>query len=190
MNDTSRFTHDRRQLLGGLVGVLASASLAGCTDRSDSIDDSPDEDAGQSGESGSVDDTGSESEDGADADLDLREANVVDVEFERENGGYAFHVALHHDDEGEDGYANWWQVEALDGTRLGRRELLHAHDQQPFTRSETIEVPDDVTCVVVRGHDQAHEYGGRSMIVNLESGATRTVDQGADPQAVEEGDCP
>ena len=66
---------------------------------------------------------------------------------------------------GDDGYANWWQVERLDGSRLGRRDLLHAHSQQPFTRSETIDVPDDVTCVVVRGHDQTHEYGGVAMLV-------------------------
>lgn len=87
-------------------------------------------------------------------------------------------MTLHHDDEGEDGYANWWQVERLDGTRLGRRELLHPHSNQPFTRSNPIEIPNEVTSVVVRGHDQSHGDDGVAMIVNLDTGAMRSVDQG------------
>jgi hypothetical protein len=122
--------------------------------------------------------------------LDLREANVVDVAFEERDGAYAFDVTLHHDDDGEEGYANWWQVERLDGERLGRRELLHAHSRQPFTRSETIDVPGDVTCVVVRGHDQTHGYGGRAMLVDLASGELRAVDQGEERQSFDEADCP
>ena len=45
---------------------------------------------------------------------DLREANVTDVAIEDSNGGYRFSVTLFYDD-GEDGYANWWQVETPDG---------------------------------------------------------------------------
>ncbi|MFW6384911.1 MAG: hypothetical protein ACOCY7_02115, partial [Halodesulfurarchaeum sp.] len=122
--------------------------------------------------------------------LDLEEANVVDVSFERQNETYTFDVTLHHDDDGEDGYANWWQVEQLDGTRLGRRDLLHAHSTQPFTRAETIDIPADVTCVVVRGHDQTHEYGGLAIIVDLVSGETRTIEQGPDARSFDESDCP
>ncbi|RLM56741.1 hypothetical protein DVK02_09650 [Halobellus sp. Atlit-31R] len=125
-----------------------------------------------------------------DSTLDLREANVVGVAVEGEAGQYTFDVTLHHDDAGEDGYANWWQVERLEGTRLGRRELRHAHTQQPFTRSATIEIPPDVRCVVVRGHDQTHGYGGQSMIVNLETAETRAIAQGADPLGATERDCP
>lgn len=123
--------------------------------------------------------------------LDLREANVVGVEVSAEGDGrYRFDVTLHHDDDGEDGYANWWQVETLDGERLGRRDLLHAHSQQPFTRSATIDVPDDVDCVVVRGHDQTHEYGGQAMVVTLDSGATHAVQQGEAPDSFEDVSCP
>ncbi|SER42026.1 hypothetical protein [Natrinema salaciae] len=163
----------RRQLLGGLAGVLVSGLLAGCSDSSDSTDDAS---------------PGSDAE--PETDLDLREANVVEVAFEGDSDAYTFDVTLHHDDEGEDGFANWWQVERLDGTRLGRRELRHAHAQQPFTRSETIGVPDDVTCVVVRGHDRTHGYGGQLMLVNLESTATQSVNQGSDPRPIDETDCP
>lgn len=100
-----------------------------------------------------------------------------------------FDVTLYHDD-GEEGYADWWQVERLDGTRLGRRDLLHAHGTREFTRSATVETPEDVTCVVVRGHDQTHEYGGRAALVDPDSGATRFVEQGPEPRSFSASDCP
>ncbi len=111
------------------------------------------------------------------------------VSFEQSGTDYRFSVTLLHDDDGEDGYANWWVVESLDGTELGKRELLHAHSTQEFTRSETISIPEGTTCVVVRGHDQTHGYGGQAMLVNLETGATRAVEQGAEPQSFADATC-
>ena|GEM_PF-161787 len=122
--------------------------------------------------------------------LDLREANVTAVEFEESDGSYDFQVTLYHDDDGEDGYADWWQVESLAGEQLGRRELLHAHSTAPFTRSETIDVPAGTTCVVVRGHDQIHGYGGQAMLVNLDTGGAHAVDQGTEREGFDESDCP
>jgi hypothetical protein len=151
----------------------------------DTADSSTSDDVGTDGTSDAETTAGAGTDD-----LDLREANVVDVSFEEQNGTYTFDVTLHHDDDGEEGYANWWQVERLDGTRLGRRELLHAHSQQPFTRSETIEIPEEVTCVVVRGHDQTHEYGGLAIVVNLDSGETLLRDQGSERQSFDASDCP
>jgi hypothetical protein len=58
--------------------------------------------------------TTSEAAASGDTDLDLREANVVDVAFEGSGGSYRFDVTLYHDDDGESGYADWWQVETLD----------------------------------------------------------------------------
>ncbi|MDZ7745493.1 MAG: hypothetical protein U5K28_02830 [Halobacteriales archaeon] len=123
-------------------------------------------------------------------DLDLREANVVEVAFEATDEGYAFDVSLHHDDDGEEGYANWWQVERLDGTRLGRESCCTPSSEQPFTRSETVEIPDDVSCVVVRGHDQMREYGGVAAVVDIGDAAVRRVDQGSDPRSFDASDCP
>jgi len=124
-------------------------------------------------------------------DLDLREANVVGVEITAEGGeDYRFDVTLYHDDDGEDGYADWWQVETLDGEQLGRRDLLHAHSTAPFTRSETVAIPDDAACVVVRGHDQTHGYGGQAMTVAAPGGDTQAIQQGPERQPVAASDCP
>lgn len=163
----------RRRLLGGLA-VAAVGTLAG---RSDTSADSE--------STGDTESTGGEP-----SELDLREANVVGVEVTAQETGYEFAVELYHDDDGEDGYADWWQVEQLDGSQLGRRELLHAHSTEPFERSETIEIPAEVDCVVVRGHDQTHGYGGQAMLFTIESGTTRTVDQGSEPNAFADAECP
>lgn len=217
MDPTEPISRRRILLSHGSGGALAV--LAGCTDENTEIgngssngtgdrdgsedrngnSDDSDSDSGseseatdnetQSGSDDTDDSTGSETEESDDS-LDLREANVVDVSFEGQDGSYTFDVSLHHDDGGEDGYANWWQVERLNGTMLGRRDLRHAHSWQPFTRSETIEVPGDVDCVVVRGHDQTHGYGGLAAILRLDSGSYRTVEQGSEQQSFDTGDCP
>lgn len=111
------------------------------------------------------------------AEIDLKEANVMDVE----RIGDRFSVTLYHDDSGESGYANWWQIETLEGDRIVRRELLHSHGTQNFTRSDTVEIPDNTSKVVVRGHDQIHGYGGQTIIYNIETGEKRFVDQGSEP---------
>jgi hypothetical protein len=189
----------RRRLLA--LGVCCG--LTGCAAAPDRSSDATDSATGPEASTDSPQSTGSasteadrnrtpDSEGGstlADAEsqttddgLDLREANVVGVELDATDGSYRFSVTLYHDDDGEDGYADWWQVETLDGDRLGRRTLLHAHSTAPFTRSETIRVPDGVTHVVVRGHDQTHGYGGQAMVVAVGTGATEAVRQGTEPR--------
>jgi len=164
-----------------LLGAAAVTGLAGC--------------AGTDGQSGGRDGDADAGPTPTDAEpterkLDLREANVVAVAVDRRSDGYRFGVTLHHDDDGEDGYANWWQVETLDGERLGRRELAHPHGTREFTRSATVTVPDGTTCVVVRGHDQTHGYGGQAMLVNVETGAATAVRQGTDRASMAGRGCP
>lgn len=167
---------DRRRLL-----VVAAGLLAGCARQRPADATARTTTGGGTPATGTADERTPVAGD----DLDLREANVVGVAVEDEAEGYRFDVTLHHDDAGEPGYANWWQVETLDGDRLGRRELLHPHDRQPFTRSTTVEVPAGVACVVVRGHDETHGYGGVARIVNLETGETAVVRQGPERRAVD-----
>ncbi|MEF8849478.1 MAG: hypothetical protein V5A81_01655 [Candidatus Bipolaricaulota bacterium] len=118
-----------------------------------------------------------------DEQLDLAEANVMGVNYSRSGGDreLRFNVTLYHDDEGEDGYANWWQVETLNGVNLGRRDLLHAHGTREFTRSDTIRTPEETRYVIVRGHDEIHGYGGRAAIVDLNLEEIEFIDQGSDP---------
>ncbi|MWG36739.1 hypothetical protein [Halomarina oriensis] len=198
----------RRRLLGSVAAGVTV--LAGCADggesgattaadptvTTDPSVEGPTVTASGEGEQSSGGETPAESSRTGSAttttttDLDLREANVTAVTVDpTEEGSYEFSVTLYHDDSGEDGYANWWQVESLDGDRLGRRELLHAHGTQEFTRSATVEVPDG-DCVVVRGHDQTHGYGGQAMTVNVETGATRVVAQGSERRPVTTERCP
>jgi hypothetical protein len=168
------------------LAVGFAAALAGCSGDAGS-DDAPTE----SGETGSP--TGSPGTDDSTGTvgLDLREANVTGVEVDSGDGRrFDVDVTLIHDDGGEDGYANWWQVETLEGERLGRRDLAHPHGTREFTRGAEIEIPADVSCVVVRGHDQTHAYGGRAMLVDVDAGATTARRQGSDPADFSSIDCP
>jgi len=169
----------RRGYLASAVS-LVGVGVAGCTGSPETESPEPDETA-ETNRTEETDET-----EGTDEELDLREANVVAVEIESVDSGYRFDVTLYHDDDGEDGYANWWQVERRNGEQLGRRELAHAHGTQEFTRSATIDVPDGVETVVVRGHDQTHGYGGQAMLVTIATGETKAVQQGPDPQRFDE----
>ena len=110
-------------------------------------------------------------------DLNLQFANVTAVEFRQLSGGdYRFDVTLYHDDDGEaPQFADARQELDLEGRVLGERELLHSHGTQPFTRSETINIPEGIQVVLIRGHDMNHGYGGQGMQVDLETGETTPV---------------
>ncbi len=153
-------------MLTELSAVAGTAGLAGCTAT----------DARGPGRETTPPDTTTDDAATTAGELDLREANVTRVSVEPADGRFRLSVTLYHDDDGEDGYADWWQVETLDGERLGRRSLAHPHGTRPFTRSTTVELPTDR--VVVRGHDQTHGYGGRAAIVAIPDGAVEFVDQG------------
>ena len=65
-----------------------------------------------------------------------------------------FDVTLSHPDTGWEHYADGWRIELADGTVLGTRVLGHPHvNEQPFTRSDSIVVPNGVTEVFVRASD-------------------------------------
>ena len=167
----------RRRLLAS-VGLLA-VPAAGCTDDADTGAGTDDVDTDAMTPTDAEADDAAATDDetatptAAGDDIDLREANVTGVD----TGGddYRFSVTLIHDDDGEDGDADRWQVETLDGRRVGRRDLVHPHGTREFTRSETVSPPEGADCVVVRGHDRTHGYGGQAAVVALDSGVTRLV---------------
>lgn len=97
------------------------------------------------------------------------EADVLEVKIDAlGDGKYRFHVTVEHADDGWDHYADGWQVVGPDGNVLGTRELAHPHvEENPFTRSHVITVPEGVAEVTVRARDLVHGLGGEEVTVRL-----------------------
>ena len=84
----------------------------------------------------------------------------------RTDGRWDVHVAVFHNDEGWDHYANIWQVvDSATGKVIGERILAHPHDnEQPFTRSLIgLTIPGDVREVRIRSRCNLHDFGGREI---------------------------
>jgi len=70
---------------------------------------------------------------------------------------YQVSVTLEHADTGWDHYANRWDVLDEDGNVLGSRVLAHPHvNEQPFTRSLQVEIPESVKVVTIVASDSVH----------------------------------
>ena len=96
------------------------------------------------------------------------EVTAVDVKNEGDNK-YSFDVTVLHEDEGWKHYADKWDIVAPDNTVLDTRVLLHPHvNEQPFTRGlSSVKIPKTISKVTIRAHCSVHEYGGKSVTVNL-----------------------
>ena len=97
------------------------------------------------------------------------EADVVDGTLTPlGDNRYRVDATVRHDDTGWDHYADRWDVLAPDGTLLGSRELAHPHvDEQPFTRSLTLEIPAGVTRVTLVANDSVHGTGGATLELDV-----------------------
>lgn len=106
---------------------------------------------------------------GVPATLPAGEADVVEGVVTALGGGrYRIDATVRHDDTGWEHYANRWDVLAPDGTLLGSRELLHPHvDEQPFTRSLTLEIPAGIDRVTLVANDSEHGGGGASVELDV-----------------------
>ncbi len=103
-------------------------------------------------------------------------ADVTGVTVTGDPGAYTFAVTVHSGDTGCDGYADWWEVLALDGTLKYRRVLTHSHmSEQPFTRDGgPVPVgPSDV--VIVRAHRHPEGYAGAAWLGTVGGGFTAFV---------------
>ncbi|ERH07048.1 MAG: hypothetical protein J07HN4v3_02677 [Halonotius sp. J07HN4] len=123
---------DRRELLAAGGSLAVSTVLAGCSGaeqnepdgQTDAEAENHSNDEPVTTENESVTESDDEpttaenrTEPDNDDTLDLREANVVGVTVDDSGSATDFAVELRHDDAGEEGYADWWQVETLDGTQ-------------------------------------------------------------------------
>jgi hypothetical protein len=97
-------------------------------------------------------------------------AQVTDVlATQKSDGSWCFGTSVRHNDQGWDHYADGWQVTDLDGNEMAFRLLGHPHDnEQPFTRSQcNINIPSEISQVIVRAKCNKHGYGGKPFVVNL-----------------------
>ena len=91
------------------------------------------------------------------------EADVVDGKITvLGDGQFRIDATVLHEDAGWDHYVDRWDVLAVDGRILGSRELAHPHEnEQPFTRSLTLQLPEGVSVVMLQAHDSVHGLGGK-----------------------------
>ncbi len=97
-------------------------------------------------------------------------ADVLAVRVEREPAGtLRLEVTVRHADENWLHYADRWEVLTPAGAIVAVRPLLHPHlHEQPFTRSlGAVEVPSGIHTLIVRAHDTLHDYGGRTVTVEV-----------------------
>ena len=82
---------------------------------------------------------------------------------------FDFDVTVGSVDRGAAHWADAIEVLAPDGRLLGRRELLHSHeDEQPFTRDVYgVRIPSGVETVVIRAHHKAKGYDGETWTLKL-----------------------
>jgi len=97
------------------------------------------------------------------------EADVVGVNISKTGRGkFRIDVSVRHADTGWDHYANKWEVLDSEGNLLGTRVLHHPHvNEQPFTRSLSIEIPESIKSVVIRAADSEHELGGAEKTIEV-----------------------
>ncbi len=96
--------------------------------------------------------------------------DVVKVEVTNTGGdSFDFAVTISSPYDTPERYADGWRILTTGGDLLGEHTLTHDHaGEQPFTRSQSgIEIPVDITEVVVEGRDLANGYGGQSRTVSL-----------------------
>ena len=97
------------------------------------------------------------------------EAAITAVEINPAGDGvYQISVTLRHDDTGWDHYANRWDVLDENGNLLGSRELLHPHvNEQPFTRSLRVKIPESVKMVTIVAADSVHGDNEETVTVEV-----------------------
>jgi hypothetical protein len=100
--------------------------------------------------------------------LDFAQVNHVTAS-QKVDGSWCFYTEVRHDDQGWDHYADGWEVLDLAGKQIDYRLLAHPHvNEQPFTRSKCdIQIPKDISKVIVRAKCKTHGFGGKPVLVDL-----------------------
>ena len=95
------------------------------------------------------------------------EVLAVDAAVQAGNS-WRFNVTLSSNYDSPERYADAWRVLDSEDKELGIRILGHDHaNEQPFTRSGKIELPEGTSVVFVEGRDQANGWSGQRFKVEL-----------------------
>ncbi len=158
-DDTHRPARLRRRAVRSAVVAFAIIAVAAC-----GSDDAPSAQTDQTpAAQNDVSDSGDPDADSATEMFpDVLEVDVTPAG----DGEFTVAVTLSSPYDSPERYADAWRVLDPEGNELGVRELTHDHaSEQPFTRQETVVIPDDVDEITVEGRDQVSGYGGDTVTV-------------------------
>jgi len=98
------------------------------------------------------------------------EVKIEHTVFQKRGDAWTVETTLRHGDTGWDHYADIWRLVDDAGKELGKRVLLHPHEnEQPFTRSlHGITIPSDTQIVYVEAHDTVHGWSQQRIRVDLQ----------------------
>ena len=97
------------------------------------------------------------------------DVEIVKVELDAKGAGkWRANVTLLHPDNGWEHYADAWRLMTEDGKLLGTRVLYHPHEnEQPFTRSLTLDIPTGTSVVYVEAHDKVHGWSKQRVRIDM-----------------------
>lgn len=97
--------------------------------------------------------------------------DVLEAELESSGGDtWSLAVTISSPYDTQERYADGWRVLTPDGTVLGKRELVHPHGGQSFTRTQSgLEIPQGVEEITIEGRDLKNGYGGDTVTIPVES---------------------
>ena len=152
----------KRRLPVVLVTLMALVTACGGSD------ESPGGDAAVSGPAADAEplpDAGSE-EPISDDDMF---PDVIDATAQRNDDTWTIAATLTSPYDTPERYADAWRVLGPDGEVYAERILTHDHaNEQPFTRSQSgVEIPGDVSVIVIEGRDLEFGYGGDTFELEL-----------------------
>ena len=156
-----------KRLLALLAGLTV---LTGCTGSPSEDSTTPPVSSASAGAASSSSAEPAESAESAEAAQDQAHPDVLEAELTgQQDGQFMIAVTISSPYDSPDRYADGWRVMTPDGEVLAEHELAHDHaNEQPFTRTRgPFEIPEDVTGVVVEGHDQENGYGGETVTVEV-----------------------
>jgi hypothetical protein len=144
-----------RQSVGLLLALALAVATGGCG-------------SGDTGATPSVTVTAPTSGAATTSNGEQRFPDVVAVDLRRSDDRWQVAATLSSPYDGPDRYADAFRVLAPDGAVLGVRELTHDHaNEQPFTRTLEVDIPDGITEVTVEGRDQQYGWGGGTTTVEV-----------------------